>query len=617
MAERTRSIAVDGREAVESLANRGRRRAHLPAARPLGRHGAGEYLFRAVVRGAVALTLVALAGRATASETVTVTFLETSDLHGNLLPWDYLRDRPADVGLARIATRVAAVRKETPNVVLLDAGDTIEGTPLESLQAHRAQHAALLSSEGAPDADPMARAMSLMHYDAMAVGNHEFNFGLDVLRKAQEESSFPWLSANTRRTADGSPAFAEYLVKVVGGVRVGILGLTTPNIPNWEPEDNRQGLVWEDPVVTARRLVPILRDRERCDAVVVLIHSGLEVDVVTGLSDGTDSENRVAALAREIPGIDLILAGHTHRKLPLTRFSGVPVLQPGRWGEVLGRVDVTFARGGDRWKVARTEGALLPTDGSLLVDPAVARIAAPFDRAARRWLDETVVEAEEAFPAERARLEDTALLDLINDAQLTATGADLSMTSLLPGGRYAGLPKGRVTVRDLYALYPYENQLVVVEIDGAQLRACLERAAEFFASASLEEGKLLLVPNPKMIPYNFDVVEGASYRIDPMAPVGRRVRDLAVKGRPVRPSERFTLAVNSYRAQGGGGYPALRNAPIVKTVPVGIRDLLIESLRAAGHVRPVVDHNWVIAPDAVWAPVPMPTPRPGVPGSSR
>lgn len=573
---------------------------------------------RTVVQGAVALTLVALVALAGASEIVTVTLLETSDLHGNLLPWDYLRDRPADVGLARIATRVAAVRKETPNVVLLDAGDTIEGTPLESLQAHRAQHAALLSSEGAPDADPMARAMSLMRYDAMAVGNHEFNFGLDVLRKAQKESSFPWLSANTRHTADGSPAFAEYLVKVVGGVRVGILGLTTPNIPGWEPEGNRPDLVWEDPVVTARRLVPILRDEERCDAVVVLIHSGLEVDAVTGLSDGTDSENRVAALAREVPGIDLILAGHTHRKLPLTRFSGVPVLQPGRWGEVLGRVDVTFSREGDRWKVARMEGALLPTDGSLPVDPAVARIAAPFDRAARRWLDETVVEAEEAFPAERARLEDTALLDLINDAQLTATGADLSMTSLLPGGRYAGLPKGRVTVRDLYALYPYENQLVVVEIDGAQLRACLERAAEFFASASLEEGKLVLVPNPKMIPYNFDVIEGASYRIDPMAPVGRRVRDLAVKGRPVRPTDRFTLAVNSYRAQGGGGYSALRNARVVKSVPVGIRELLIESLRAAGHVRPVVDHNWVIAPDAVWAPpVPMPTPRPGVPGSSR
>jgi 2',3'-cyclic-nucleotide 2'-phosphodiesterase (5'-nucleotidase family) len=572
---------------------------------------------RALVRGAATLALVALAARAGAPETVTVTLLETSDLHGNLLPWDYLRDRPADVGLARIATRVAAIRRETPNVVLLDAGDTIEGTPLESLQAHRAQHSALLSSEGAPDADPMARAMSRMRYDAMTVGNHEFNFGLDVLLKAEKESSFPWLSANTRRTADGLPAFAEYVVKVVGGVRIGILGLTTPDIPGWEPERNRPGLVWEDPVVTARRIVPILRDRERCDAVVVLIHSGLEVDPVTGLADGTASENRVAALAREVPGIDVILAGHTHRKLPLTRLFGVPVLQPGRWGEVLGRVDLTFARAGGRWRVARTEGALLPTDGSLPADPGVAGIAAPFDRAARRWLDETVAEAEEALPAERARLEDTALLDLINDAQLAATGADLSMTSLLPGGRYAGVPKGRVTVRDLYALYPYENQLVVVEIDGVQLGACLERAAEFFAGASLEEGRLVLVPNPTMIPYNFDVVEGASYRIDPTAPLGRRIRDLTVKGRPVRPTDRFTLAVNSYRAQGGGGYPALRNAPVVKTVPVGIRDLLIESLRAAGHVRPVVDHNWVIAPDAVWAPVPMPTPHPVVPGSSR
>ena len=531
-----------------------------------------------------------------------MTFLETSDVHGNLLPWDYLRNRPSDVGLARVATRVAAIRKEARHVILLDAGDAIEGAPPEFLQAHRARYAALLAKDGAPDADPMMRAMSQMGYDAMAVGNHEFNFGLEVLRKAQKEASFPWLSANTQNTKDRTLAFREYLVKTVGGVRIGILGLTTPNIPHWEPESNRPGLTWEDPVVTAKRLVPILRERERCDAVVVLVHSGLEVDPLTGVPDGTDDENRVAALAREVPGIDLILAGHTHRKIPLTRLSGVPVLQPGRWAEVLGRADVTFEKSGARWKVAGIRGALLPSDESVPADARVAAIAAPFDRAARRWLDETIAETEEAFPAERARLEDTALLDFVNDAQRRATGADLSMTSLLPGGRYDGLPKGRVTVRDVFALYPYENQLVVVEIDGAQLKACLERAAEFYGEAVFEGGRLVLTPNAKMIPYNFDAVQGASYRIDPTAPVGRRIKELAVKGRPVEPTDRFTMAVNSYRAQGGGGYTVLRNANVVKTVPVEIRELLIESLRATDRVRPVVDHNWVVAPDAVWAP---------------
>ncbi len=564
------------------------------------------------MRGLFVLLLAAEAAPLPAAETVTVTFLETSDVHGNLLPWDYLRNRPSDVGLARVATRVAAVRRETPNVVLLDGGDTIEGAPPEYLQARRARFADLLAEEGAPDADPMMRAMSAMGYDAMAVGNHEFNFGLDVLRKAQKDASFPWLSANTRRSRDGSAAFAEYVVKAVGGVRVGILGLTTPNIPRWEPEPNRPGLSWEDPIATAKRLVPVLRGKERCDAVVVLFHSGLEADPVTGVPDGTGDENRVVALAREVPGIDLILAGHSHRRIPLTRVAGVPVLQPGRWGEALARVDVAFEKAGSRWKVAEVRGALLPSEESVAADAAVAAIAAPFDRAARRWLDESVAEAVEPFPAARARLEDTALLDLVNDVQLRATGADLSMTSLLPGGRYEGLPKGRVTVRDVFALYPYENQLVVVEIDGAQLKACLERAAEYFGGASFEEGKLVLTPASNSIPYNFDVVQGATYRLDPFAPVGQRVKELSFRGRPVGPTDRFTMAVNSYRAQGGGGYSALRNAKVVKSIPVEIRDLLIERLRESGKLVPASDQNWCVAPDAVWA---KPAPRPAPPKS--
>jgi len=563
--------------------------------------------------GLLALLVASPATPRPAGGTVTVTFLETSDVHGNLLPWDYLRNRASDVGLARVATRVRAVRKETPNVVLLDGGDTIEGAPPEYLQSRRATFAGLLAKEGAPDADPMMRAMNAMGYDAMAVGNHEFNFGLEVLGKARKDASFPWLSANTRVSPGGAPAFGEYLVKTFGGVRVGILGLTTPKIPHWEPEANRPGLFWEDPVVTAKRLVPVLRGKERCDAVVVLFHSGLEADPVTLVPDGTEDENRVVALAREVSGVDLILAGHSHRRVKLTRVAGVPVIQPGRWGESLARVDVTFEKAGSGWRVADVRGTLLPSDDSVAVDPAVAAIAGPFDRAARIWLDETVAEAVEPFPAGRARLEDTALLDLVNEAQLRATGADLSMTSLLPGGRYEGLPKGRVTVRDLFALYPYENQLVVVEIDGAQLKACLERAAEYFGGASFEDGMLVLTPAPNVIPYNFDVVQGATYRLDPFAPVGQRVKELAFRGRPVRPADRFTLAVNSYRAQGGGGYSALRNAKVVRRVPVEIRDLLVERLREIGTLVPAADQNWRVAPDAVWA-TPGPR-RPAPPGN--
>ncbi|MEO8056047.1 MAG: bifunctional UDP-sugar hydrolase/5'-nucleotidase [Acidobacteriota bacterium] len=538
-----------------------------------------------------ALLAVLLAGALSVSaERVTVTILQTTDLHGHLLPWDYQRAQPADDGLARVATRVAAIRKETPNVLLLDAGDTIQGTPIEFL------HAKNLSK----GADPMAEAMSAMRYDAMSVGNHEFNFGLAVLRKAQKESSFPWLSSNTRNVADGSAAFPEYVVRTVAGIRIGILGLTTPNIPNWEPARNRPGLRWEDPVVTAARLVPVLRGKEKCDFVVALIHSGPEVDLKTGAPDGTEDENRVAALSK-VPGIDLLLTGHTHRRIPLTRLNGVAMIQPGRWGDVLARVDVTFETSGGKAAVADLTAALLPSDSSVATDPGVAAIAAPHDAAARAYMDTVVATAEEDFPGARARLEDTALLDFVNDTMRDATGADLSMTSLLPF-RFEGFRKGPIKVRNVYTLYPYENQLVEIEVDGATLKACLEHAAEFYGAAQWEDGKLVLRPKENMIPYNFDVVQGAAYRIDPTAPVGSRVKELAYKGRPVQPSDRFTLAVNAYRAQGSGGYRALKGAKIVKEFPDEIRELLIERLKKLGNVRPRTDRNWVVAPDAAWAP---------------
>ena len=521
---------------------------------------------------------------------VVVTILQTTDLHGHLLPWDYQRAQPSDDGLARVASRIATIRKETPNVLLLDAGDTIQGTPIEFLHA----------KDPSKGPDPMAEAMSALKYDAMSVGNHEFNFGLAVLRKAQKESSFPWLSANTRNVSDGSAAFPEYVVKTVAGIRIGILGLTTPNIPNWEPERNRPGLRWEDPVDAARRLVPVLRGKEKCDFVVALIHSGPEVDLKTGEPDGTDDENRVVALSK-VPGIDLLLTGHTHLRIPLTRLNGVPMIQPGRWGDVLARVDVTFERSGKAVKVADVSAVLLPSDASVATDAAIAAIAAPHDAAARAYMDEVVAVAEEDFPGARARIEDTALLDFVNDTMKDAIGADLSMTSLLPG-RFEGFRKGPIKVRNVFTLYPYENALVAIEVDGATLKACLEHAAEFYGAAAWEGGRLVLKPKEKMIPYNFDVVQGATYRIDPTAPVGSRIKDLAYRGRPVQPSDRFTLAVNAYRAQGSGGYKVLKGAKVVKEIPDEIRELLIERLRKLGHVRPQTDHNWVVAPDAAWAP---------------
>ena len=550
-------------------------------------------------RPLLALLALLLALPSDAADRTTVTVLQTSDLHVNLLPWDYARGVEGNWGLARVATRIRAIRAATPNVLLLDGGDTIQGAPVGWLEARRPSGAV----------HPMAAAMNALGYDAMAVGNHEFNFGLAHLRKVEADSRFPWLSANTRSVAGGGPAFREYVVKTVGGLRIGVLGLTTPNIPGWEPEANRPGLTWEDPVVTAKRLVPLLRGRERCDAVVALFHSGLEADPVTGIPNGTAHENRVVALAKEVPGIDLILTGHTHRRLPLTPVHGVPVIQPGRWGEALARVDLVFETERGRTRLVETKGDLLLSDASVAADPEIVAIATPFHDRALAYLNEPIATADGPFPADRARLEDTALLDLVNETQRAATGAELSMTSLLPF-RYDGWEKGPITVRHVYALYPYENQLVVVEIDGARLKAILEHAASFYGSAEWKDGRLVVAPRAGMTPYNYDVVQGVSYRIDPTAPVGARIKGLRRGGRPVKEDDRFTLAVNSYRAQGSGGYDALKGSKVLRTYNDEIRELLVERIRAAGTLVPQTDGNWVLAPEPAWAPAPAREPTP-------
>ncbi len=252
---------------------------------------------------AIAVFLFVFAAPLAGAAPATLTVLHTSDLHGHVDPRDNPRSIEYGEGVARVATAVRAVRAEGRATLLLDSGDTIEGSPVE----------ALVFSGAIPDrGDPIVRAMNLLGYDAMAIGNHEFNFGLERLQKSRREARFPWLSANTVGK-DGKPAFAPYIVTVVAGVRVGILGLTTKNIPFWEPPAHVAGLEFLDTVETAKRYVPILRGKEKCDAVIVLTHQGFERDPATGKENGSSAENQAYAIATEVAGIDL-LADRPHAR---------------------------------------------------------------------------------------------------------------------------------------------------------------------------------------------------------------------------------------------------------------------------------------------------------------
>ena len=532
----------------------------------------------------VALATLAVA----AAERAQVTLLSTTDLHGHIYPIDYYTDKTADLGLAKLSTLIKQARQEAPDLLLLDCGDTIQGTPLAYYHNRK---------NNAPP-DPMMLVMNSLGYVSMTVGNHEYNFGLDVLEKARREAAFPWLSANTYRAGTDEPAFTPYLVKEVAGVRVAILGLTTPAIPHWENPENYAGLEFRPLVSEARKWVALLRGREHADAVVVAVHCGVEEDLATGrIPPGNfPGENAALAIAREVPGVDVLFLGHTHRDIPALVVNGVLLSQAGRWGDRLVRADLTFTREtGKVWTLAAKAVHSIPVRADTPADPAVLSLAGPYHRETQAWLARAIGASARPLDAASGNLQDCALLDLIHRVQLEAGPADVSLASV--SNPRARIPAGPVTVRDIAGLYIYENTLYVIEVTGAQLKAALEHAARYFLP--YEPGKSPADLFDRSIPgYNFDTAEGVSYEIDLRQPVGDRIRNLAFQGAPLAPDRKLRLALNNYQYNGGGGYTMFKDAKVLARSSAEIRDLIIAWVERHGTIPAEPTGNWrILQPD--------------------
>ena len=521
-----------------------------------------------------------------ATSRVHITIIGTTDLHGNILPIDYYTNQPDARGLAKAATIIKRARRENPNLLLLDSGDTIQGTPLEYYH----------NKKNNQPPDPMMLVMNTLHYDAMAVGNHEYNFGLQVLEKARSEAQFPWLSANTYNRGTSQTHYQPYIVKEIAGVRIGVLGLTTPGIPNWDNAQNYEGLEFHEPVSEAKKWVPVLRQKEKVDVVVIAMHMGLEEDLNTGLINPGQvaNENEAIAVAKQVPGVDIILMGHTHRDVSSLVVNGVLLTQADYWGKHVTRVDVYFDkndRGG--WQLAAESAHTIAMDASVEPDAETTKLAEPYDRETENWLGRVIGESAAELTASEARFRDTAILDLIQRVQLEAGHADVSMVaSFNPQAR---IPKGPITVREIAGLYVYENTLVVLEVTGRQLKDALEHSAKYFRA--YEPGKPASDLVDEKIPaYNFDIAEGVNYDLDISKPLGQRIQNLNFKGQPIKPEQKLRLATNNYRVNGGGGYTMYKDAPVVYRSSELIRDLIIDWVERHKTIPTEPDNNWRIVP---------------------
>ena len=510
----------------------------------------------------------------------------TTDVHGYLRGWDYYTNRPDSArGLSRAATIVDSLRTANPGrVVLLDAGDLLQGSPL-------AYVAARMHPE---QPSPVIAAMNVMRYDAAAVGNHEFNYGVPELRRAIAQAAFPFLAANAVRTTTGAHAFESWTIVERRGVKIGIVGATTPGSDLWD-RDNLAAAH-----LTVRDAVPAIDDAVRAvrahgaDVVLVTLHAGLdEPSSYDTAGTGVASENVAARVAHEVPGIDLIVYGHSHKEMADTVIGGALLMQPRNWAASVAVAHLELQRAAGRWTVARKSSRIIRAAGHA-EDPRVLAATADMHRLTVAYVTAPIGSTPVAWRADSARVVDTPLLDFILDVERRAAGTDLASTAAFSLG--ASLGAGNITVAELAALYPYDNTLRAVRITGAQLREYLEQSARYYRT--LGTGGSLV---DQSVPgYNFDVVSGVDYVIDLSMPAGRRITSLTRNGRPVTPTDTFTMALNNYRQTGGGGYAMLDGAPVVYDRQQDIRQLLIDEVRRRHVLRPqdYAARNWRLEPAA-------------------
>ena len=576
-----------------------------------------------------------------AGPVVKLRILETTDLHVNVFPYDYYRDAPDEtVGLARTASLVKAARGEARNSLLFDNGDLIQGSPLGDFVAYR-------QGMKPGDVHPMVAAMNELNYDGGTLGNHEFNYGLDFLQNAMGAAKFPLVCANVVK-ANGETLMKPWVVldrefvDEAGAkqrLRVGVIGFVPPQIVQWDKAHLDGRATTTDIVDAAGKHVPELK-KAGADIVVALCHSG-----IAGGERKGGEENAALHLAK-VDGIDVILTGHQHFVFPGGKefanipgvdvqkgaLHGKPAVMAGFWGSHLGLVDLELTKEGDAWKVAnfrtearpiyeRVERKVVAKVGS---DAAVIAAAQAGRDATLKYVREPVGTTAVPIHSYYSLVADDASVKLVAEAQAwyvadllrTTPYKDLPLLSAAApfkaGGRggpnyFTEIKPGPLAIKDMADIYIYPNTIRAVKVTGAQVREWLERSAGIYNQIDPAKGGEQELVNAKFPAFNFDVIAGVQYKIDPTQPSryddngkvvnpdARRIKDLTYNGKPVTDDQGFIVATNNYRAGGGGNFPGNDGSTIVLDAPDLTRDAIMRFIVERKEVAPKADGSWSLA----------------------
>lgn len=534
------------------------------------------------------------------AQTAELTVLATTDIHGRVQNWDYFADKPYSdkygntVGLANASSAIDDVRAERGEeaVVVVDNGDFLQGTPLTTYYAKQAP----ITETG--EMHPMAAAYNAVGYDVQNLGNHEFNYGLDLLATYEDQVDFPLLAANVVDAQTGEPAFQPYEIitrKVTNNkpVKIGFVGLTTPGSMVWDKANLEGHVEIEDMVESAKKWVPRVR-AAGADVVVVLSHAGQGQSSYD--APGLGDENPSDDIARLVPGIDAMVLGHSHQfveeQFIQNEVSGEDVLivQPRNWAQTVADITFDLEKVKGKWQVTEANGAVL-NSADYPADPEVIAATQAAHDTTVEYVNTVIATSTDELSAATSRYEDTAILDYIQMVQAETVkealaGTQYSELSVLsiaaPFSRTAVFPQGDVTIRDMAGLYIYDNTLEGRLLTGAQVKDYLEYSAKYFAQ--MQPGQAFDPETMTQVEwngapvwdYNYDVMSGIDYDINLAKPVGERIENLTLNGEPVDDDQQFVVAINNYRASGGGAFPHVASAPVVYNDMAEIRQLLID-----------------------------------------
>jgi 2',3'-cyclic-nucleotide 2'-phosphodiesterase/3'-nucleotidase len=576
--------------------------------------------------------------------TLTLRILATTDIHANLMDYDYYRDQPDPaVGLVRVAGLIKKARLEQPNSILLDDGDLIQGAP----SADQVYRAGLAQGQ----IHPVFQAMNRLGYDAASLGNHEFNYGLDFLEKSLAGARFPYVSANViKHEAHGKshPLVASSVLlkrrfrDILGRthwVQIGIVGETPPQILNWDREKLTGRIDVLDPVTAVSEAVTKLK-ADGADVVIVLAHTGIGPAEPEKMGENTGWQ------FTKIRGVDAVVLGHSHQVFPSESYANVlnadldkgtingkPVVMAGYFGSHLGVIDLVLKRRGRHFMAVSGSSAARPIqrveDGrkvsSTEADPALVKLLEPAHQAAIAFARSPVAQAQARIHTYLALMGDNTALALVQDAEHAYVQTHFKSQTDPPlpvlagtspfkaGGRYGpnnytDIAPGEIQLRNISDLYPYPNTLSLVKVNGAELREWLEMSSRVFNRID----PALTSPQPlidQRVPaYDFDVIDGISYQIDLTKPSrydqrgkmvhedAHRILGLSRNGQPIADDAEFLVATSNYRADGGGSFPGLNGSKTILSAPDTIQDMLAQDFIRKREVAPRPRPIWTFAP---------------------